>query len=65
MTDQQPLNADATHDALFIIDNTRENGTCLGYLKACTKSSSALARIIHDPLHLLDFLPPFSAEANS
>jgi hypothetical protein len=42
MTDQQPLSVDATHDALFIIDNTSENGTCLGYLKACTKSSSAL-----------------------
>ena len=25
---------------------------------------AALARIIHDPLRLVDCLPPFSAEAN-
>ena len=35
------------------------------YLAFDSKRKLFLARIIHDPLRLVDFPPPFSAEANS
>lgn len=42
MKEQMLLDGDIKSEGLLIIDNTRENGTCLGYLKSWANASSAL-----------------------
>lgn len=42
MNEQLLLNVEGADDALLIVDNTKENGTCLGYLQSWAGVSDGL-----------------------